>query len=203
MDGVLADSQKLHSLIESLMLAEYGIRLSPEDITLHFAGRSLEESFADIFAAHGVALPDLAAEAIRKVELLHARIKEVTGIEGTLAVLHKLWGRLPLAVASGSRHSTIDLILNQLDIKDKFNAIVSAKDVVRGKPAPDVFLRAAELLKVDPRHCIVVEDAIPGMLAAKAAGMRCIALWDRDDTLELPADLVVRDLRQVPEHWFA
>jgi HAD superfamily hydrolase (TIGR01509 family) len=112
-----------------------------------------------------------------------------------------LHGKKPLAVASASELATIDLILGKLSLRDRFDAIASTEEVSRGKPAPDVFLLAAKRLGVAPEHCIVIEDAISGMTGAKAAGMRVIALWNHEPR-ELPADLVAKDLRDVPSEWF-
>ena len=128
-------------------------------------------------------------------------VGEFVGIPGTLACIKQLHSRIPLAVASASRLPVIDLVLSTLKIKDKFTALTSSREVKNGKPAPDVFLLAAQRLNASPSTCVVVEDGISGMLGARAAGMRCIALVS-DDNTDYPADLIVRDLREVQLEWF-
>jgi HAD superfamily hydrolase (TIGR01509 family) len=102
---------------------------------------------------------------------------------------------VPIAVASSSPMSFIDQVLSELGVSDAFAARATGEEVPRGKPAPDVFLLAARRLGVAPERCTVIEDAVAGMTAARAAGMRCVALL-HDPTRPLPADLAVRSLRE-------
>ena len=83
---------------------------------------------------------------------------------------------VPTAVASGSSPQAIEAILRGTGLAAFLRTVVSADEVERGKPAPDVFLEAARRLGADPAHCVVLEDAAPGAAAAHAAGMRCIAI---------------------------
>lgn len=201
MDGVIADTQKIHSRLESEMLASLGITITPEEITRRFSGMSLRNQFETLFSEAGLPNPYTLAISDEKVARFEQRAHEIVGIEGTIAVIEALYGRTPLAVASASRPSSIDLVLSRVGVKDRFSVLTSAREVKRGKPAPDVFLLAAERLGVDPRSCTVVEDGISGMVGARAAGMRCIALAS-DNRTDYPADIVVKDLRHVPHEWF-
>lgn len=109
-----------------------------------------------------------------------------------------LAAKYPLAVASGSLHAVIDEVLALKNLRDHFRAVVSVQDVGRPKPAPDVFLRAAELLGKEPARCCVIEDSAAGVEAALAAGMRVVAI-----TNSLPAEQlrrahhVVRDYAEI------
>lgn len=202
MDGVLADSQKIHSRIESEMMQElFGFYVSPEEITRRFSGRSLRDQFAELHAERGMPYTHDPALSDRKAELFMACAHEYTPIEGTVARLESIYGLTPLGVASASRPPVVDLVLTTIGIKRYFDAFASAKEVAKGKPAPDVFLLAAQRMGVNPRDCIVVEDGISGMIGAKAAGMRCVALAS-DDRTDYPADIIVRDLRDVPKEYF-
>jgi beta-phosphoglucomutase-like phosphatase (HAD superfamily) len=110
------------------------------------------------------------------VEGLHA-IEEITAV-ADIARAHA--GQVPMAVASGGLRSVVHATLDAIGLRSLFDAIVTAEDVVHGKPAPDIFLRAAELLGVAPKDCIVYEDGDPGIVAARAAGMRVVdvrVLW--------------------------
>jgi beta-phosphoglucomutase-like phosphatase (HAD superfamily) len=201
MDSVIADTQKIHSRLESEMLAEHGIQISPEEITRRFSGRRLQEQYEEVFREAGLPCPYTHEVSEVKAARFMACKDEFCAIEGTVARIRWLHGKKPLAVASASRPQVIDLVLNAVQVRHYFDALTSSREVERGKPAPDVFLLAAKRLGVPPESCTVVEDGISGMLGAKAAGMRCIALA-HDGRTDYPADLVVRDLRDVPDEWF-
>lgn len=103
---------------------------------------------------------------------------------------------VPMAVASGSPAAAIDTSLHTVGLDELLPVRVSVDQVAAGKPAPDVFLAAAAQLGVPPEHCVVIEDAVPGVLAAKSAGMRCIAIPSVTEPLDPrfeQADLLVRD----------
>ncbi len=102
-------------------------------------------------------------------------------------LVERLSERYKLGLASGSFHPVIDVILSMEDLRQYFPVVVSVQDVSRGKPAPDVFLRAAELLQVRPAECCVIEDAAAGVEAARAAGMTAIAI-----TNSLPKEKLAR-----------
>jgi len=106
---------------------------------------------------------------------------------GLPELLERCAARWPVGLASGSRHSTIDSVLALQGLRRHFRAIVSSEDVPHGKPAPDIFLRTAELLGVSPRECIVIEDSAAGVAAGLAAGMRVIAI-----TNSLPAEKLAK-----------
>lgn len=201
MDGVISYTQHIHARLECEVLATLGLIVEPEEITRRFAGVSNRDMFATLFAEAGRESPYCAEISDDLARRFFGCASEIVAIEGTVERIKDLHGRTPLAVASASRPEVIDLVLTSVGVKDRFSAIASSREVKRGKPAPDVFLLAAERLQVDPRDCVVVEDGVSGMLGARAAGMRCIALA-HDDRTDYPADLVVRDLRHVPDHWF-
>ncbi len=95
---------------------------------------------------------------------------------GALDLLDRLRGRKTLAVASSALRNAVHAVLNRLGIADRFARIVTGSDVHRLKPFPDIFLEAARRLAVAPGECVVIEDAEKGVIAAKAAGMKCIAV---------------------------
>ena len=110
------------------------------------------------------------------VEGLH-EVEEITAV-ADIARTHA--GLVPMAVASGGLRSVVHATLDAIGLRPLFQAVVTAEDVTHGKPAPDIFLKAAEMLGVAPADCIVYEDGDPGIVAANAAGMRVIdvrVLW--------------------------
>jgi HAD superfamily hydrolase (TIGR01509 family) len=97
-------------------------------------------------------------------------------MRGAVQMVRALHGQRPQALASGSPLEVIEFTLNQLGVRDAFDIILSSESVTRGKPHPDVFLATAELLKLSPADCYVIEDSLIGTQAAQAAGMRCLTI---------------------------
>jgi len=123
----------------------------------------------------------------------HVRQQGISPLPGALEWIHLLHGQGWLqAIASAAPRANVETILDVLHASRCFQAIVSADDVHRGKPDPEVFLIAAAKLGVAPAHCIVVEDALHGIEAARAAGMKSIGISQNGKPL--PADVVVRSL---------
>ena len=103
-----------------------------------------------------------------------------------------------MALATGASREKLEFILKKFQIKQFFDAIITADDVENGKPDPEVFLKAAQKLGVDPENCIVMEDASNGAEAAKAAGMACIAITSTRGKNQLQkADLVVNSYQEL------
>jgi len=201
-DGVISDTQKIHARLEAEMLAQYGVTISPEELTRRFSGVSGHEMFSQIFRDADIECPDTYELSDRKAARFLECADEVVEIPGTREVVVQLRERgFLLAIASASRWASIEMVLKKLELLECFDAIASSKEVARGKPASDVFLLAARRLSVDPKECIVIEDGVSGMIAARVAGMRCVALAQNGQE-NLPADLVVDDLRKVPLEWF-
>src|SRR5262249_43126582 len=117
----------------------------------------------------------LAAKAERFLELVRAGAPIFPGVP---AFVRAAAARVPLAIASGALRHEIELILEQAGLADCFAAIVSAEDVREGKPSPEAFLLAMERLaaRLEPAHCLAIEDSQPGVEAARRAGMRCVAV---------------------------
>jgi len=117
-----------------------------------------------------------------------------------LALLDRIPPVVPMAVASGSHHDTINVVLAMRDLRPRFRAVVSSQDVPNGKPAPDIFLRAAELLGANPGRCCVLEDSAAGVAAGKAAGMTVIGITNSIPAERLRgADHIVASYEEVGE----
>jgi beta-phosphoglucomutase-like phosphatase (HAD superfamily) len=114
------------------------------------------------------------------------------------ALVAKLGAKYPLAVASGSLHPVIDEVLVIKNLRSYFSAVVSSQDVAKGKPAPDIFLRAAELIGKKPEECVVIEDSVAGVEAGRAAGMQVIAITNSFKAEKLGrADHIVRNYEEI------
>ncbi|MFH1367001.1 MAG: HAD family phosphatase [Patescibacteria group bacterium] len=168
MDGVVSDTQKYQAEAESKLLLRSGIHMSPDEITAKYAGVSDYEWFKDMFAQAGqpVDLKKIVREKWKIVfEIATGRIQP---IKGATALIKNLKEKgFPLAIASASAKPFINLVMKELSLENVFDVLVSSTEVAKGKPAPDIFLLAAEKLGVAPLDCVVIEDGIKGMEAAK------------------------------------
>lgn len=185
-DGVLVDSEPLANQVLHEHIRELGVAISLEESTHRFTGLSMGACVGVIEEMLGGSVPDNFVSRLRShtARVFVERLRPVTGIETALAALDG-----PLCVASSGSHAKIRLSLQLTGLRRWFpeNAIFSAEDVGRGKPAPDLFLHAAEAMGVTPCQCAVVEDSVPGVKAAGAAGMHVFGYAERTPSRALEA----------------
>lgn len=183
MDGVLVDSEPLLFEAERVLLAELGAELT-EEIKKPFIGMGGHEVLQALMDHFGLEA-DVVALGKHKGEIYLELARTVPGFAPTAELARALHADgIPLAIASGSSYEGIAICLAAIGLTDAFPVQVSVSSVAHGKPAPDVFLAAAGQLGVDPGDCLVVEDAIHGVEAALAAGMRVIAIPSVTDPLD-------------------
>jgi len=174
LDGLLADTEQLHCRAYQMALEEHDVQLAAADYGEHWVRRG--RGIDDWVAYQGLDLDPLALRA-RKAELYQFLLgSSLRPMAGATALLARLQGAMRIGLASSSYRDAVDGVLHGLGIAHYFDTIVSGSEVARVKPAPDIFLRAANLLGVAPAQCAVLEDAEKGVLAAQAAGMPCIAV---------------------------
>ncbi|MFC8131507.1 HAD family hydrolase [Streptomyces sp. NPDC057302] len=176
LDGTLVDSEPNYFEASRALLAEHGIEYTWAD-NEQYVGIGTQETLAAWKDRYGIGVP--VAELLTELDRRYLALARAD--THVFPEMRKLVERLhgagvPLAVASGSSRAAIDAILSGTGLDALLTTVVSADEVARGKPAPDVFLAAAALLGADPADCVVLEDAAPGAAAAHAAGMRCIAV---------------------------
>jgi len=147
----------------------------PEDVFYAMGGRPIHDIVASLNETHGINLDaDLVTEAKEKAYLKHLSAMKLIPEVAEMATIHR--GEIPLAVASGGCRVVVGETLKQLGISDWFDEVVTCTDVAKGKPSPDIFLEAASRLGVDPKDCVVYEDAEPGIIAAQKAGMEVVVV---------------------------
>jgi HAD superfamily hydrolase (TIGR01509 family) len=178
LDGVLLDSEQLWDAAREQLAKEQGGRWH-DRAQRDMMGMSSREWSR--YMHETIGLPEPPDEINREVvERLATGYRErLPAIEGAREAVERLAARWPLGLASSSNRELIDLALELLGVSDLFKATVSSEEVARGKPAPDVYLEAARRLGVDPARAAAIEDSQNGILAAKAAGMRVIAIPNR------------------------
>jgi HAD superfamily hydrolase (TIGR01509 family) len=167
-DGVLVDSEVLSCRCLSKVLAGYGIDLGLDQALDLFLGRSVT-AVIEHYEALGRSIPEQFSTELR-AGVRDAFTSGLCPIEGVSFVLRGL--RIPYCVASSSDVDRVSLSLSLTGLAAHFDSrLFSSQMVARGKPAPDLFLYAAERMQADPRRTLVIEDSISGIMAAKAAGM--------------------------------
>ncbi len=178
MDGVLADSQKLHVLAEVETCAHFGITVTEEEMMAE-AGKPDTQTFMEL-SIENRKDPNLTDQMMEyKYGKVMPKIMEEKGmppIEGAKEVVEYATRNFKCAVASSATRDFINFLLGNMGFEKMLKVIVSNDDIPpgRGKPHPDIFLLASEKLGVEPENCLVIEDASHGVHAAKAAGMMCI-----------------------------
>jgi HAD superfamily hydrolase (TIGR01509 family) len=198
MDGVLIDSEPLWKIAEKKAFARVGIAMTTEMCNLTMGYRTNE--VVDYWfhrqpwtgSSQEIVSEDLITTVIE--EILN-RGKILPGVKDALAFLK--FRNVPIALASSSPTRIIDVVLDKLGIRSYFDVIQSAEKEEYGKPHPAVFITTAKRLKIHPFYCMVIEDSVNGVIAAKAARMKAVAVPDGSqagDKRFLVADAILPDL---------
>ena len=175
-DGTLVDSMPAHFDAWCEALALYGAGgVFKEDVFFAMGGRPTLDIVVELNDEYNLRLDPISV-AFAKREAFLKRLDTVTLIHEVAAFAEKWRGKVPMAIATGGSRMVIEKTLKMVGISDWFDEVVTADDVAEGKPAPDIFLRAAKLLGVDPAKCLALEDAPAGIIAAQRAGMQVIAI---------------------------
>jgi beta-phosphoglucomutase-like phosphatase (HAD superfamily) len=171
-DGTLADSMPLHWRAWQVIARRHGFSL-PEDRFYSLGGVPSRDILKVLSAEQDLPLDPLAVAREKEAEYLPL-IAQVEPINTVVGVARAYYGKIPLAVASGGTRRVIEQVLDHLDIRHLFQAVVTSEDVINQKPAPDIFLEAARRLGVPPQCCRAYEDTDFGMRAIRAAGMEAV-----------------------------
>lgn len=198
-DGVLADSEMLHLRVYRELLGP-SVTITDEQYCERYLGSDDEGVFAQVAIDYGLMLGDeeielLIAEKAARFEALVSSTDVMYPAAGRC--VRRLAAEWPLGIASGARRSEIELMLRGAALADAFKFIVAAGDTDHGKPAPDPYLRAADLHGVPPAACLAIEDSHAGLESARAAGLRTIGISTTYPRDTLAADFVVDSLDEI------
>jgi beta-phosphoglucomutase len=198
LDGVIIDSSEQHRRSWQQLAAETGVLFTDEDFWATF-GRS-NAAIIPLFWGSHLPPEQVASLADRKEvhfrALLRDNLRPLPGAIELMRAAHA--AGLKQSLASSAPMENITVIIDGLGVRQWLDAIVSGDRLPHGKPAPDIFLLAAESLGIAPAHCLVIEDAPAGVAAAKAAGMRCLAVTNSHAAATLnAADRIVDSLAGV------
>jgi HAD superfamily hydrolase (TIGR01509 family) len=200
LDGVLAVSEPLLAEAAIALFAEKGHSTTADDFR-PFIGMGEDRYIGGPAAARGIPM-DLPRDKARLYEIyddvIRGRLEALPGARDFVAECRRRG--LAIAVASGADRTKVVANLREIGMPEAtFDTVVDGTQVVRKKPAPDIFLEAARRLGVPPAECLVVEDAVSGVAAAKAAGMRCLAVTTSFSARELAGfDWIAADLAHAP-----
>ena len=198
-DGVITNSHPVHLRAWERFLNSVGRAASQEELQFVLDGRTrddilrnfLGELDADKFVEYGR----------RKEQFFREGAADVRTIKGVPKLLENLQeGQVTLGIASSGSRARVNFLLEQLDLKRYFGAVVTGDEVAHGKPHPAVFLKAAERLQTNPRDLIAFEDSVSGIKAANSAGMTCVGVASPDRAsmlVDTGANQVVRDFRRL------
>jgi HAD superfamily hydrolase (TIGR01509 family) len=200
MDGVIVDSEPRHERAFLEVVTELGYGDSHGVQFAEYVGRTDRELWVDFVTRHKPAhsLEDLLA--MKRERVLEILRRDEPLFKGLPELVEKVARQYRLALASGSEPLVVEEVLRFRDLRRFFSVVTTSAEVNRGKPAPDIFLRASQLLGVEPNECWVVEDSKPGVAAGLAAGMQVIAITNTHSAEELSnATRVVRTYEDI-EH---
>jgi beta-phosphoglucomutase len=202
MDGVMVDTELLQSQAFESVMAEYGV-INPEKNehgTIHVSGATTPETWEILKKRYGFEADTDELTAKKRAAVMTVIEGGVDALPGLYVLLEDLKSHgIKIAVGSSAQRERIGTVLDKLGISEYFSAIISAADVKRGKPHPEVYLKAAEAVGVNPSDCVVVEDAYTGAQAAKAAGAKLVAVphqYTRNMDFST-ADLIVGSLSEL------
>ncbi len=198
MDGVIADTADYHYGAWRDVFGERGVKFSKEDFMRHFGQR--HDTIIKFALGDKLTPEEIDAIAEKKQVLYRERVsKNVVPLPGAIELINLLnKHKIKIAIATSAVPKNIDVILQGLGIQDSFRTIAFGTEVAEGKPSPQIFQLAASRLKVRPADCVVIEDAIAGVAAAKRAGMKCVAVTNSHPGRDLKnADLIVDTLEKV------
>ena len=171
-DGTVVDSMPLHYIAWTKALAEWNCPFD-EELFYKWGGMPPAEIVATLNQMQGLHMP-VEEVADRKENFYYEQLPDLKPVLEVLAHIEDQYGRIPLAVVSGSSHESVVKSLTTVHLLDRFAAIVGSEDYTRSKPAPDAFLVAAARLAVSPTDCLVFEDTEIGIAGATAAGMMSV-----------------------------
>lgn len=176
MDGVLVDSEPIHSQICRSLFRELGFDLTDERHH-SFVGYSNRAMWTELRQEFRLApsVDDLLDRGRQYVYAWFERLKDLPTVPGMQDLIWELAQRqLRMAIASSSSRELIELVVRKLGFQEYFPIMVSGDEVAHGKPAPDIFIMTAARLRVPPSECLVIEDSPHGVAGACAAGMACV-----------------------------
>ena len=202
MDGVIIDSEPIHSRVKLDTLQHFGLSFVPADLA-KYMGRTSRAMFTDVIREQQ--RQDLDVEMVTAYKHQHyldilAHGDDIGPVAGAVELIRSLHGAgVPLGLATSSNRKVIAIVIERFGLADCFQSVISGNELPASKPDPDIYLRTAKNLGLAPADCVVLEDTYNGVLAAKRAGMRCIGYRNPNSGQQdlRQADKIVDSLREL------
>ena len=207
MDGVLVDSEPIHQKVEVEICHEFGIEV-PADAWDNFHGQKLKEIYEHVSKKYGKGDEPIEKMMKRKIEIyLGVALQEMRLVAGVTEFLNKLETskKFAYAIATSGPKMQQDKILEKFKLEHFFSIMVTADDVTRGKPDPEVYAFTAKKLNIAPENCLVIEDSDNGIISAKAAGCQACGItttFPRERLEKAGADMVVANFSELEKILF-
>lgn len=199
MDGVIIDNISYHIEALKQFLKQFGKEVTNEEFQNDYNGRTIQEVILGLKPDAGHTEVMRLAEEKEKIyrDLYSAYLAPTPGLMEFLPLAKK--AGLKMAVATSAITANADFTLDGLNIREYFDAVIDSTMVIKGKPDPQIYLKAAEELNIPPENCVVLEDALAGIQSAKSAGMDVIGLYTSLKKEELPDGLLLKieDFREL------
>ena len=197
LDGTLIDNNAYHLKTWKIYLKKIGLDISEEAYRKNINGRTNKDALEYIY--HKKMTDEEAMVYALEKEALYREIykSDIKPVEGLLDLLEVIQSRnIPMAIATSGIQVNIDFMFDHIPIKKYFSEVVNSSHISKGKPDPEIYLKTASLLNIEPENCLVFEDAVVGVKAARAAGMKVIAITTTQSSEELKdADMIIRDFK--------
>ncbi len=200
-DGTLADSKQVVVASFQKVLRQLGCHVSDEFVALRI-GIGAKNTFKEALATRNIPFDDRILEELvnEKIETQIELSEKVPLFEGSLKVLEALHSKMKMALASMNNRKVVDKLLDEKSLRGYFDIVLTADEVAKPKPNPEIFLECAKELDCHPEKCVVLEDSIFGVKAAKKAKMKCIAVltgaYTREKLEAENPDLIVDSLKE-------
>jgi HAD superfamily hydrolase (TIGR01509 family) len=201
MDGLMIDTERLYFETEREMARSFGKEVKDETLW-KMMGRSPTESLRVFAEDLMIAVPAGELARIREERMAEKMKADIAPMKGLYEIIHTFSGRLKLAIATGSPQRLMDIAIDRLGIRKKFDILQASEEIPRGKPHPDIYLRTAQRLGSAPEECVVLEDSENGAKAGLRAGCYTIAIPSEYTNKQdfSGVDFLARDLLEARKH---
>ena len=203
LDGTLIDNNAFHLKTWKIYLEKIGMDISEEAYRKNINGRTNKDALEYIYnrkmTNEEAMVYALEKEALYR-QIYKADIKPVNGLLGLLEAFHKK--NIPMAIATSGIQVNIDFMFEHIPIKQYFKQVINSSHISKGKPDPEIYIKTASLLNIPAENCLVFEDAVVGVTAAHAAGMKVIAITTTQSKEELKdAEMIIKDFKAESFNW--
>jgi len=197
MDGLMIDSERLYRQVQYDIAHRFD-RVLTEEIRRKMMGRKPIQSIR--FFVKELNIPEEPEKILEyRSNIMREKLKtDLAAMPGLNHIIDTFYNRLKLAIATGAQKEFLDIVVDQLNIREKFHVLQHSDDIEKGKPDPEIYLKACSKLSLIPQDCIVLEDSLNGVLAGKSAGCFVIAVPSEYTRMEdfSPAGYVAADLAE-------